>query len=428
MSTPQPPGASEAGLLRSSAAMAAGTIVSRVTGFLRSTVLAAVIGTRVVNDVFTLANTIPNIIYILLAGGVLNSVLVPFVVRAMRTQPDGGVAYAQRLLTLTVTGLAVITVVATLAAPGIIAVYAPANYDTTDVARAVTLAYWCLPQIFFYGLFTVTGQLLNARGRFGPMMWAPVLNNLVAIATTLGLTVLSANTLDRLHPGSLRPVDMMLLGGGATLGVAAQAAVLLPLLRRAGLPWRARFDWRGSGLGAAGRAAVWTVLFVLVNQIAYLVTVRVVTAAGKTAATTGLGYGAGTAAYSNSFLILVLPHSVVTVSLVTALLPALADLATAGRLTDLRDRVTTTLRMVVVVLVPASVALLVLGPAIATVAFGYGRTTLADTTEMGAILGAFASGSCRCRPTTPCYVASTPCGTPARRSCCSASSPSLPSY
>jgi putative peptidoglycan lipid II flippase len=372
--------------------MAAGTLVSRVTGYLRSAVLAAVIGTRVLGDVFTLANTIPNIIYILLAGGVLNSVLVPFVVRAMRTDPDGGVAYAQRLMTLTLVALTGITLIATAAAPWIIGAYAPGNYDDIDVARAVSLAYWCLPQIFFYGLFTVTGQLLNARSRFGPMMWAPVLNNLVAIATTLVLAVVAADTLDRADPASLRPVDMALLGGGATLGVAAQALVLLPLLGRAGLPWRARFDWRGTGLGAAGRAAVWTVLFVLVNQLSYLVTVRVVTAAGKAAAVAGVGYGAGSAAYSNAYLIVVLPHSVITVSLVTALLPALSDLVAAGRVRELPDRLSRALRLVVVTLVPATVGLVTLGPAVTTVAFGYGRTTLADTTMMGAILAAFAVG------------------------------------
>jgi len=387
-----PSGEGQASLARSSAVMAAGTIVSRITGYLRSAVLAAVIGTRVLGDVFTVANTIPNIIYILLAGGVLNSVLVPFVVRAMRTEQDGGIAYAQRLLTLTIVALSVITVVATLAAPLIIAAYAPGNYTSADVDRAVTLAYWCMPQIFFYGLFTVTGQLLNARGRFGPMMWAPVLNNVVAIATTLALAVVASGTLDRLHPSSLRPVDMALLGGGATLGVAAQALALTPLLRRVGLPWRPRFDWRGSGLGAAGRAALWTVLFVLVNQVAYLVTVRVVTEAGKAAALAGLGYGAGSAAYENANLIVVLPHSVVTVSVVTALLPALADLATTGRLEELRARLSGTLRVVVATLVPAAVGLVTLGPAVATVAFGYGRTTLADTTMMGVILAAFAVG------------------------------------
>ncbi len=386
-------GASEApaGLLRSSATMAAGTVVSRITGFLRAAVLAAVIGTRLVSDVFTIANTVPNIIYILLAGGVLNSVLVPQVVRAMKSDPDGGQAYAQRLLTLALVVLSIITALATLAAPWIIGAYLPGGYSGVDVARTVSLAYWCLPQILFYGLFTVTGQLLNARGRFGPMMWAPVLNNLVAIAATLGLAALSG-TLDPVDTAAITPLDVLLLGGGATLGVGAQALVILPALRRTGLPLRMRFDWRGSGLGRAGRAAVWMVLFVLVNQVAYLVVTRIVAAAGVSAATESLGYGAGPAAYNNAYLIFVLPHSILTVSVVTALLPGLAGLAVEGALGALGERIAATLRTLGVLLVPVTAALVALGPSITTVAFGYGEVTVRDTFYMGVILAAFGLG------------------------------------
>lgn len=379
------------GLLRSTAAMAAGTVVSRVTGFLRAAVLAAVIGTRLVSDVFTIANTVPNIIYILLAGGVLNSVLVPQVVRAMKSDSDGGAAYAQRMLGLSVVALAVITVLATLAAPLIIGAYLPGDYSSVDVARTVSLAYWCLPQIFFYGLFTVTGQLLNARGRFGPMMWAPVLNNVVAIATTLALAAL-AGTLNPVDTAAITPTAVLLLGGGATLGVAAQAVVILPVLRRTGLPMRLRFDWRGSGLGRAGRAAVWMVLFVLVNQVAYLVVTRIVAAAGVSAAAESLGYGAGPAAYNNAYLIFVLPHSILTVSVVTALLPGLAGLAVDGALGQVAEKIAATLRTLGVLLVPVAAAMVALGPSITTVAFGYGEATMSDTFYMGVILAAFAVG------------------------------------
>ncbi|MGN6600664.1 MAG: murein biosynthesis integral membrane protein MurJ [Actinomycetes bacterium] len=378
-------GSASSGLLRSSAVMAAGTVVSRLTGFLRSAVLAAVIAFGPVSSAFQLANTVPNILYILLAGGALNSVLVPQVVRAMKRDADGGIGYAQRLITLTLCLLAGLAVVATLAAPLIAHVYA-----TTDVAAVTAMAYWCLPQIAFYGLYTVVGQVLNARGNFGPMMWAPILNNLVAIAATLLFAVVTRHTLDLSDPSSLRPLDIALLAGGATLGIAVQALALVPILPRVGIPLRLRFDWRGVGLGEAGRAAWWTVLFVAANQVAYLVIARVTQTAD--AAFDSLGYGAGFSAYSNAYLLFVLPHSILTVSLVTALSPRLAALATDHDYAGLRDRLDATLRSVVVVSAPFVAAFVALGPAIAEVALGYGKATPADTAYLGLILAAFGVG------------------------------------
>jgi hypothetical protein len=159
--------------------MAAGTAVSRVLGLTRSLVLIAALGaTGVAADTFDTANKIPNILYMLLAGGVLNAVLVPQIVRATRS--DGGQQYVNRLITLSVTLLAAATVVLTLASPVLVHLY-----STTRSAAwhglATAFAFWCIPQVFFYGLYTVLGQVLNAKGRFGAYMWAPVANNVVAI-------------------------------------------------------------------------------------------------------------------------------------------------------------------------------------------------------------------------------------------------------
>src|SRR4051794_16150961 len=270
---PAEPGAARGpsrSLLRASSVMAAGTVVSRALGFVRAAVLAAAIGTALTGGTFQVANTVPNIIYILLAGGVLNAVFVPQLVRVMQAGEAHAQEYTDRLLTFAALVLAVITVVATAAAPLIMGLYTlMARPSAADAHVTAVLAYWCLPQIFFYGLYTLLSQVLNARGSFGPMMWAPVLNNVIAIAG--GLAVIAAYDISTTDPSALPTGAIVLLAGGATLGVAAQALVLLPVLRRTGFRYRVRFDPRGVGLRRAGGLARWTLLFVLVNQVAYAV-------------------------------------------------------------------------------------------------------------------------------------------------------------
>ncbi|MDQ1627862.1 MAG: putative peptidoglycan lipid flippase [Actinomycetota bacterium] len=380
--------ASDGGLLRSSSVMAVGTALSRVLGFVRSAVLAAAIGIGVTADTFGVANTIPNILYILLAGGVLNAVFVPQVVRAMQ-QPDGGRAYTDRLLTLAGAVLAVVTLVATLAAPLVVRVYAGGKWTAEDMAVATAFTFWCLPQIFFYGLYTLIGQVLNARGSFGPMMWAPIVNNLVAIAG--GLLFLALFSVDFLDPSTLGPGAIALLGGSATLGVVLQALVLLPVLRRTGFGWSPRWDFRGQGLGKAGDLAKWTLLFVLVNQLAYVVIVRLATNAGKAAAVVA-GQGAGGyVTYSNAYLIFILPHSVLTVSIVTGLLPRMSRAAADGRLGDLREDLSTGWRLCAVGTVLVAAGYLALGPDLTRVLFAANVST-EDARFVGLVTAAFALG------------------------------------
>ena len=172
-------------LLSSTAVMAAGTIVSRLSGFVRGILLAAALGVTLHADVFNIANTVPNMLYILLAGGVVNAVLVPQLVRAMKNDPDGGEAYTNRIITLAGLFLAVVTVLLVLAAPLLMRLFLGSEYFTPALAAqresVIDFARYCLPQVFFYGMFVLVGQVLNARGRFGPMMWAPIANNVVAV-------------------------------------------------------------------------------------------------------------------------------------------------------------------------------------------------------------------------------------------------------
>ena len=376
-----------AALVRSSGVMAAGTAVSRLTGFARTVVLIAALGTAATANTYNVAHSLPTAIYILIAGGVLNAVFVPQLVRAMKEQPDGGKGYADRLLTLTGLVLLVVTVLATLAAPLVAALYFRGPPD--DYAVAVAFAYWALPQIFFYGAFTVLAQVLNARGRFGPMMWAPILANAVTIACGLVFIALVGDAVDPQEPQTVPGWGVALLGGGATLGVVLQTAALLPALRRSGYRFTPRFDFRGFGLGRAARLAKWTLLFVAVNQLGFLVVSNVGTAVDSEAKTL-LGYGVGLTAYQSAYMVFLLPHAIITVSVVTALLPRMSRAAVEGRTEEMRGDLVGGLRVSAVAVVPAAVAFAVLGRDIAGALYAPAGPAAAH--YIGWVLTGFAPG------------------------------------
>ncbi|MFB6425678.1 murein biosynthesis integral membrane protein MurJ [Streptomyces microflavus] len=382
---PDAPPARSASVLRSGAVMAAGSVVSRATGFVRSAVVVAALGTGLTADGYTVANTVPNILYILLIGGALNAVFVPELVRAAKEHADGGAAYTDRLLTLCAVGLLALTGLAVAAAPLIVGVYT--DYDGRQAGLTVALARYCLPQILFYGLFTLLGQVLNARGRFGAMMWTPVLNNVVIIGVFGLYIAVAANS-----AGTLSDTDAQLLGWGTTAGIAVQTLALIPALRAARFRWRPRFDWRGSGLTRPMRSAGWLVLLVLTNQLAYWVVTRLSTTAGQEAFEQQVAGGAGYTAYSYAYQLWVVPQGIITVSLVTALMPRMSRAAADGDLAGVRRDVACALRTSAAVVVPAATALLVLAPWVMGSVFGYGRTTGADITVMAGIMVAFAPG------------------------------------
>ncbi len=356
-------------LISASMLMAAGTMTSRVLGFGRLMLLVFLFGngTRQI-DMFTYANTVPNSMYILLAGGVLNTVLVPQIVRAIKGDADGGLAYTNRIMTAGLIGLAVITVALTFAAPAIVRLYTPTAWRAPERAvqydSIVMLAYYCLPQIFFYGVHVLAGQLLNARDRFGPMMWSPIANNVISISVLLVFWAVYGQGDGR---SAFTDGEELLLGLGSTLGIAAQAAVLIPFLRSAGYRFSPRFDFKNTGLGKTVRLAKWTLGFVLVNQLALVVVNRL---AGRA---TVDGQGAGLAVYYNAYAVWILPHSLITVSLATAMLPAVSRLAAAGDLDGVSAETMRALRLAVTALLPASVALLALGIPMARLAFGFGK-------------------------------------------------------
>ncbi|WP_274388984.1 murein biosynthesis integral membrane protein MurJ [Streptomyces cavernae] len=364
---------------RGSAVMAAGSIVSRATGFARSAVVAAALGTiGPIADGYAVGNALPTIVYMLLLGGALNAVFVPELVKAAKEHEDGGVAYTDRLVTVCVVALLAITATAVWAAPAIVGAYT--DYTGRQAAMTIALARYCLPQIFFLGLFTLLGQVLNARGRFGAMMWAPVLNNVV-VMTVFGLYLALAMG----RGGTLTATETAVLGWGTTAGIAVQALALVPALRAARFRWRPRFDWRGSGLARPLRSAGWLVLLVLANQAAYWVTTRLATTAGLDG---GPGYGA----YNNAYALWVVPHGIITVSVVTALMPRMSAAAADGDTAAVRRDVSHALRVCASAVVPAGCALFALAQPVMALVFGYGRTSADDTAAMAGILMAFAPG------------------------------------
>ncbi|MSV53345.1 MAG: murein biosynthesis integral membrane protein MurJ [Actinobacteria bacterium] len=381
--------ASGRSLAQSSAVMASGTIVSRITGVLRDVAAAAALGFYLVSDAFSLGNSLPTIVYILIIGGALNAVFIPQLVRRMSEDEDQGKAYADRLITLIVTVLLLLSILAVLAAPLIVDLYTPADYPTNEFDLAVAFARLCLPQVLFYGIYSILGQVLNARGRFGAPMFAPIANNVIAIATFL-LFIAVAGT-SAAADGILTTQQILILGIGTTLGVISQAVILFPVLRRAGFHWRPRFDWKGAGLGKAGGLAMWTIGLVLVNQATYVVITRLATQANVDAAAAGT-VAAGLTTYQKAHLVFMLPHSVITISIVTAMLPALSRLAHAGDLRQVGSDIGTTMRTVAALIVPIAAVLFVTGSDLSILLFGYGAATPEQASLMGEIVSMFMIG------------------------------------
>ena len=366
-------------VLGSSAVMAAGTIVSRLSGFVRSLLLVAALGNALHADIFNIANTVPNMLYILLAGGVFNAVLVPQLVRAMRNDADGGEAYTNRIVTLAGLFLLVVTAMLVVAAPLLMRLFLDPSYYADDMTAqresVIAFARFCLPQVFFYGMFVLVGQILNSRGSFGPMMWAPIANNVISVGV-LGVYLAVFGSTDDLC-GGFTGRQELLLGLGSTLGIAVQFLILVPYLRAAGFTFRPRFDFHHTGLGRTLRLGLWTVLFVVVNQIAYTVVVRL--ASGGTAAADVASCQAGAAGdatgytvYAYAFLLMMVPHSIVTVSLATAVLPSLAASAADGDLRTVGSTLGSTLRTTLALIVPFVLVLPIIATPLAHVVFGFG--------------------------------------------------------
>jgi len=373
-------------LFRASGIMAIGTILSRITGFARALLAVAVLGTALLADTFNVANTMPNILYNLLVGGALTAIFVPQLVRSFEDQ-DGGHGFASRLVTTISLILLVLVAVGVVFAPALVRLYAP-EFSTpgfeTEQEIAVAFTRYCLPQIFFLGLFTMLGQVANARGSFAPLMWAPIANNLVVIVVFAAVLITERS----LALGTITDLQVQILGWGTTLGVVVQALILIPVVKRSGIHIRPMFGL--GGLGKSFGLAGWTLIYVLISQLGYLVTVNVATSAAVRSAQAGITTGVGFTPFTSAYYIMLLPYSIVTISIVTALLPHLSRLAIAKNVEEVRKQLIRAIRMVGVVTVPSAVALLLFGPLMTQSL--YLGISLEDARYIGFVLSALSIG------------------------------------
>jgi putative peptidoglycan lipid II flippase len=369
--------------------MAAGTLASRVTGVFRDIALVAAIGTGIFSDTYSVANSIPNIIYILIAGGAINAVFIPALVRHMEDDADQGKQFTDQLLTLVGMVLIVIVIVAVFAAGLIVHLYATRLWTPEEFGVATTFARWCLPQIFFYGLYTLASQILNSRNSFSLPMYAPIINNVIVIATAaVFVSVMSAMP----TANSVTTSQLNLLGFGTTLGVMAQALILIPALKKAGYSFRPNFQFRNVGNGKVGNLAKWTIGFVLVNQITFLMVSNLTTLANVLVSGDPNTVAVGFTSYQKGQLMMMLPHSIITVSIITALLPRLSRQAHDKDLSAFGGELSASLRLVTALIIPSAVLLLASGPWIGALLYGYGASSTAQGAALGGVASMFALG------------------------------------
>jgi putative peptidoglycan lipid II flippase len=369
-------------VVRSSGVMALGTLASRGTGFLRTLMLVYALGEFAVANAYNNANTLPNTVYDLMLGGILTSIVVPLLVNAAKRDADGGEAYDQRMFTLATIALFALTLVATLAAPLLVDLYARA-ITGPERHLMVVWAYFFIPQIFFYGVSSLAGGVLNARGHFAAPMWTPVLNNIVVTGVLLlfivggGIGVSST---------AITTSEVQLLGFGTTIGIVVQTLALIPVLRRVGFVWRPRFDFRRAEVAEIGRMAGPLFGYILTTQVAFLVVQNVANKASVHAQYDGFS------SYSYAWQLFQMPYAIVGISVITALLPRMSAHAAERRYSLVKDDFSSGVRLSSAVVVPAALGLAVLGAPLAEAVLGYGSTSVPQARYLGEVFGVFALG------------------------------------
>jgi putative peptidoglycan lipid II flippase len=374
------------GLLKSSAVMALGTVASRLLGFVRNAVIVIALGTGLLGDTYNVANTFPNVVYDMLLGGVLTAVHVPMLVRALEKDRKYGEEYEARLLTIVLGGLLVLTGIAMLCAPLLVDLYA-SGFTPEQHKLAIIFALFFLPQIFFYGVGALAGASLNARGSFGAPMWTPVLNSVVVIVVGGAFLIVAG---PGVTPGSITNGEIALLAGGTTLGIIVQTVVMWPSLRKVGFRFRPRFDFRREELAPVGGMALWTLLYVAIMQVGFVVNTNIAVRAQVRGEHEHLGYGVGLTPWNNAYLLFQLPYAIVGVSVMTALLPRMSKNASASRFDLVREDLSSGLNLSSVIIVPSAALLFALSPELVTAFFSHGSTHLADGLMIANVVQAFA--------------------------------------
>jgi putative peptidoglycan lipid II flippase len=348
--------------------MAVATLVSRITGFLRIVLLAAILGAALSSS-FTVANQLPNLVAALVLEATFTAIFVPVLARAERDDPDGGTAFVRRLVTLATTLLLVATLLSVAAAPLLVRLMLGTD-PQVDNPLTTAFAYLLLPQVLFYGLSSVFMAILNTRNVFGPPAWAPVVNNVVAIAT-LGVYLIVPGELS-IDPVEMGNAKLLVLGIGTTLGVVAQSAVLLVAIRRERISLRPLWgiDDRLKKFGAMAAAMV---LYVLISQVGLVVGNQIASGAAAS----------GPAIYNYTWLVLQLPFGIIGVTVLTVVMPRLSRNAAANNIRAVLGDFSLATRLTMVTLIPIVAIMTVGGPAIGTALFAYGNFGETDASYLG---------------------------------------------
>jgi putative peptidoglycan lipid II flippase len=378
------PDDSTGAFVRNTAVMSAGTALSRITGFLRLAAMTYALGITEsrLADAYNVANTTPNIIYELALGGILTSVVVPVLVEWLQLHGrEAAWDVARRLISLAVVTLTAVALIGIIAAPWIVDLYT-IGWSATDRAAAHELATfflrWFMPQIVFYGIGAIATGLLNTHRRFAAPMFAPIVNNLIVIATFLTFAAMSSSASARAVTGPQR----LVLAIGTTAGVVGMTLALLPALRATGFRLRWRRGWGHEAVRRMAHLAKWVLIYVAANQVGYLVVILLAGAAGR----------GGYTAYTAAFILFQLPHAIFAVSIFTALLPAMSGRWASGDVEGFRTRLSQGIRATAAIVIPAALGYLVLAGPIVRLLLQHGVATAASGRLVADVLVAFSLG------------------------------------
>lgn len=325
--------------------MASGTAASRITGQIRTILLAAALGTTgLAANAYQAGSMIPQLIYTLVSGGIFNAVLVPQIVRTL--EKKNAEDRLNKLITFAIVLLAAITILMAAATPLLTILYAGGSAQMQSLTYAFTL--WCMPQIFFYGLYTVLGQVLAAKGRFAMYAWSSVAANIISCCG-FGVFILLFGKANREPLGFWNGTSLLLTAGFWTLGVAAQALVLFWPLMKSGIHYKPSWGIRDIGLRSMGPVAAWSAGIVAITQIIVMINTHITTSVPLVAEQT-LGLDqfevAGNATYQNAYTIFLLPYSLVAVSVATAMFPKISRAVASHDLHVARNDLSRALRHV----------------------------------------------------------------------------------
>lgn len=360
------------------------TAASRVTGFVRVVVVAGAMGTTFLANTYQTANTAPNVVFELVAAGVLTSIFVPtFVDYIVRGRQEEGWEAGNALASVALVGLAALALLLAVAAPAVMQLLTIGVEDPALREREVELGATFLrlfaPQIAFYGAGMIMTGALHAHRRFALPAVAPLLNNVVVIAVYLTYAAMRAGrdpSVDTITSG-----ETLVLGLGTTLGVVAMTVCLVPQLVSMGWRFRFRFDLSHPAVRKGARLGAWALGYAGGYQAGLIVVLMLANRVEG-----------GVAAYQWAYTFFYLPHALFAVPIFSVLFTAMSEHVARSEPAGVQEKLRDGLGMLVFVLAPVAAALLVLAGPIATLTLRYGAMTESGAELVARCLGAFALG------------------------------------